>query len=86
MTARMTGGGMIELAGDCSSEDAEPLLRLLLSHPRAVVDWRGCRRAHAAVVQVLMAARPALRGPPADAGLAQWVEPVITRPSPGGIS
>ena len=81
MTVRIVASGAVELLGDCSEEDAEPLLQFLLSAPPEVtVDWRGCRRAHAAIVQVLMAARPRLLGPPADAGLSAWVEPAIARP------
>lgn len=92
MTVRAGGGGIIELVGVCPSADAEPLLQLLLANPGARVDWRECRNAHTAVVQVLLAAGPKLLGPPADARLQAWVEPMITSPpnagtaSRGGIS
>jgi hypothetical protein len=78
MTVRAGAGGYIELVGECPSEDAEPLLQLLLARPGTTVDWRECRGAHTAVVQVLMAARPKLLGPAADAGLRDWVEPALT--------
>lgn len=86
MTVRTAADGTIELSGDCPLEDAEPLLRLLLSATPAVVDWRQCRAAHTAVIQVLMAAGPTLRGPPADDRLAGWVAPALAAavPSPGG--
>lgn len=77
MTVR-AGDGCIELLGACSSGDAEALLQLLLADPAATVDWRQCQGAHTAVVQVLLAARPKLRGPPADALLRDWVAPAIT--------
>lgn len=80
MTVRIAPGGLIELLGACPGEDAEPLLRLLLDAPGATVDWRECRGAHTSVVQVLMAARPKLLGPPADTRLKNWVEPVIAPP------
>ena len=92
MTVRAGGDGLIELVGVCPSADAEPLLQLLLASPRATVDWRDCRGAHTAVIQVLMAARPLLLGPPADVRLEEWVAPVIASPqdaaiaSRGGIS
>ncbi len=79
MTVRMTPSGFVELLGECPSKDAEPLLQLLLTVPEATVDWRGCRGAHTAVVQVLLAAKPKLLGPPADKRLKDWVEPVVTR-------
>lgn len=78
MTVRTVAGGHIELTGACPSADAEPLLQLLLANPEAIVDWRGCSGAHTAVVQVLMAVRPELLGPPADARLKDWVAPAIT--------
>ena len=78
MTVRAAADGGIELVGACPSGDAEALLQLLLAHPGAIVDWRECRAAHTAVVQVLIVARPDLRGPPADARLRDWVAPAIT--------
>ena len=79
MTVRIAEGGGIELSGDCPSGDAEALLRLLASQPIAVVDWRECRSAHTAVVQVLIAADKHPSGPPAGAFLAKWVEPLFNR-------
>ena len=79
MTVRIATNGFIELVGACPCEDAEPLLQHLLAAPGATVDWRECRGAHTAVVQVLMAAGPKLLGPPADVRLKSWVEPVIAR-------
>lgn len=77
MTVRIAAGGGIELVGICPSGDAEPLLQLLLADPGATVDWRDCRGAHTGVVQVLMAVKPKLLGPPADARLKDWVAPAI---------
>ena len=77
MTVRLTEGGEIELAGDCPGEEAEALLRHLISAPGATVDWRGCDHAHTAVVQVLMASGARLRGPPRSRFLTQWVEPLL---------
>jgi hypothetical protein len=92
MTVRAGGDGLIELVGTCAAADAEPLLQLLLASPGAAIDWRDCRGAHTAVIQVLMAARPKLLGPPAGPGLQEWVAPAICSPpdaeiaSPGGMS
>ena len=80
MTVRAGDGGRIELVDACPAADAEPLLQLLLVTVDATVDWRACREAHAAVVQVLMAAKPRLLGPPAGARLRQWLAPVIACP------
>jgi hypothetical protein len=80
MTVRIAAGGCIELVGACPSEDAEPLLQLLLADPGATVDWRACQGVHTAVVQVLMAVKPKLLGPPTDVRLEDWVAPVIANP------
>jgi hypothetical protein len=77
MTIRLSADGTIELAGVCSSEEAEPLLQHLLANPDARVDWRGCEAAHTAVVQVLLAAKPTMLGPPAAASLEKWVQPLL---------
>lgn len=79
MTVRSAAGGCIELVGACPSSDAEPLLQLLLAERAATVDWRECRSAHAAVVQVLMAAKPKILGPPAGAALRDWVAPAMAQ-------
>jgi hypothetical protein len=77
LTVRLVSGLVIELEGICPIEDAEPLLRHLLSTPHATVDWRACEQAHTAVIQILLAAGVPLRGPPAGAILRDHVEPLI---------
>ena len=75
MTVRSSAQGDIVLEGACPSEDADELVQLLLTSPGTAVDWRGCEAAHSAVIQVLMAAKPRLLGPPSDESLRKWVEP-----------
>jgi len=82
MSISLSPGGTILLEGPSPSEDAELLLQLLLSNPKAVVDWRRCSAAHSAVIQVLMAAKPAMLGPPAGRALASWTAPAIASDSP----
>jgi len=77
MTIKVSIDGTIELSGICSSDEGEILLQNLLTTPNMMVDWRGCESAHTAVVQVLMAARPKLLGPPAAVGLEKWVQPML---------
>jgi hypothetical protein len=74
---RLETDGAILLEGACGDADAEPLARLLLLNPAAPIDWRGCDHAHTAVVQLLLAARRATRGPPGSLFLATWVEPLL---------
>ena len=75
MTVRSTEHGHIALEGACPSEDADALVQLLLTRPGTTVDWRACEAAHSAVIQVLMAAKPRLLGPPSGESLRKWVEP-----------
>lgn len=81
MTIHISDDGIIELEGDCASEDAEVLLRHLLANPAATVDWRQCESAHGAVIQVLMAAGPRLLGPPVGRALKNWVHPWLASES-----
>lgn len=77
MTVTRGADGTIRLAGHCGPDDAEALLRHLGEDPGAVVDWRDCTGIHAAVIQVLMALRPALVGPPSDDFLQRHVAPLL---------
>ena len=77
MTIKVSPTGQIELTGNCGSDEGEILLQHLLSTPNMMVDWRGCESAHTAVIQVLMAIRPKLLGPPAAVHLEKWVQPVL---------
>ncbi|ESW62755.1 hypothetical protein NKH47_33195 [Mesorhizobium sp. M1060] len=56
-------GGPIRLEGDCTLEDSETLLAMLVESGNILVDWRKCTKIHAAVLQVLMAARVRVIGP-----------------------
>jgi len=73
MSVRREDDGTIVLDGRCPVEDAEPLLQLLQTSPRATVDWKRCGYIHTAVLQVIMAVRPALLGPCGDPWVEQWV-------------
>jgi len=77
VTVQMSMNDVISLEGACPSDDAERLLQYLSLHPAALIDWRSCESAHTAVIQVLMAARPRLVGPPAGQVLQQWVAPAL---------
>lgn len=79
MTVRLASEGGIVLDGVCPVNDAELLQQLLLNHPDAWVDWRGCEQAHTAVLQVLMAAKPKICGPTRSAFLQKWVLPMLGR-------
>lgn len=78
MTVQLNDQGDIVLSGRSTVSDAEELLRYLLQYRSAVVDWRECSSAHAAVVQVLLVARPKLQGPPSGSFLRDYVESLLT--------
>ena len=77
MTVHRDADGKIVLDGNCPVEDAEPLLQLLQATPDALCDWTRCRDLHTALVQVIMAARPALAGPCGNAWIEAWVTPQL---------
>ncbi|HEV7689533.1 MAG TPA: hypothetical protein VGO52_01860 [Hyphomonadaceae bacterium] len=77
MSVELSNDGTIDLSGLCPLEDAEELLRLILGNPGSPVDWSDCGEAHTAVIQVLVAARPVLRGSPAGSFLRTWIEPLM---------
>lgn len=60
------------LEGSCTAEEAEPLLQMLQDRPRPALDWTTCSHLHTAVLQVVLAARPALIGPCGDPWVARW--------------
>jgi hypothetical protein len=73
LTVRRGIDGIIVLESSCPVEDAEPLLQLLQATPDAKCDWTKCTHLHSAVVQVLLAARPAFIGPCADPWIERWL-------------
>ena len=86
MTVRINGDGVIELAGRCPAEDAEPLQQYLLAAPGASVEWRSCVYLHSAVVQVLLAGAPPMQGTPQDSFLAKHIAPLLNRTAKSAIA
>jgi hypothetical protein len=92
MTVHLCPDGQIDLLGHCSSEDAELLLRHLLTRLErsalpgevATVNWNGCEHLHTAVLQILLVAKPKLVGIPSSAFLRTHVlallNPAYTSP------
>jgi hypothetical protein len=79
LTVVLHDANTIRLIGACPADDGEALLQQLLANPGAEVDWRGCENAHAAVIQVLLAAKRPLRGPPAGEFLHRFIGPALAR-------
>ncbi len=81
MSVRLDGN-VILMEGACRVEDAEPLLGWLQADMGRVVDLTGAEHLHAAVLQVLIALRPALRGTAKDPFLRDWIAPALTAEYP----
>jgi hypothetical protein len=77
MTVRAPDAELIVLEGDCPSAEAEVLLQRLLATHEAVVDLQRCESLHAAVMQVLLAAKPTLQLPPTDTPVGRWLSSVL---------
>jgi hypothetical protein len=73
VSVRRNDDGTIVLDGACPVEDAESLLRLLQTAPAASLDWSTCTHLHTAVLQVILAARPAMAGRCGDPWVQHWV-------------
>jgi len=73
---------IIHLDGACAVGDAEPLLAALQDCARAVVDISAATRLHLAVVQLLLATRPAIRGVPSDPFLRDQILPLLRQVNP----
>lgn len=63
------------LEGVVAVEEAESLLEWIQAHPGRPVTWSDCDHLHTAVLQVLLALEPEVRGQPRNAFLARWVAP-----------
>lgn len=74
MTVRAEGANIV-MEGDCSVEDAEALVRVLLKSPAGIIDWTGAARLHTSVIQIALLAGRQVRGPCGDPFVAQWIEP-----------
>ncbi|GAC1347356.1 MAG: hypothetical protein NVSMB18_32090 [Acetobacteraceae bacterium] len=70
-------GNAIVLSGPARVEDAEPLIALLLEVPGRAVDLTACGPLHAAVLQALLAFRPAVVGPAGDPFVRTWLVPLL---------
>jgi hypothetical protein len=80
MSVSLTPDGVVELSGRCSAEDAEALQRLLLTTPGNTVEWGACMQLHAAVLQVLLTAKPRLTGEPQDEFIKTYIAPLLQSP------
>ncbi|MCB5177208.1 MULTISPECIES: hypothetical protein [Microvirga] len=81
MTVRLDGN-IIVLEGQCRVEDAEPLLGWLQADEGRTVDLTDAEHLHAAVLQVLLALKPPLRGAGKDAFIRDWIAPALTNARP----
>jgi hypothetical protein len=79
MTVAVRKDGVIELAGRCGVDEAEALQRHLLTAPGSTIEWSACEQLHAAVLQVLLAAKPRIQGVPSSPFLSAHVARLLRR-------
>jgi len=77
MTIRLRSGDEIALEDACPVEDAATLHEYLVAAPGAIVDWSACDSAHTAVIQILIALRPTVRGHPRSPFLRTFIAPLL---------
>lgn len=68
---------IIRLEGRCQAADAEPLFGWLQAQEGRIVDLAAAEYLHTAVIQVLIALRPALGGACEDPFLRDWIIPIL---------
>jgi ABC-type transporter Mla MlaB component len=78
MTVHLEGHA-IHLQGECRVEDAERLLEHLQADRSRRVDLSRAGTLHTAVVQVLLALRPAISGRSDDPFVRDWIEPLLSQ-------
>ncbi|WP_042695107.1 hypothetical protein [Azospirillum sp. B506] len=61
----------------CTAEDALPLAEWLEATAAPRVDLSACTDLHTALLQLLIAAKPAVTAGPEEAFLARWVGPAL---------
>lgn len=63
-------------------EVAEDLFAWLQKNPKGSIDLANCTHLHTAVLQVLVALRPAIAIWPKDEALRAWLHPVLSASKP----
>jgi hypothetical protein len=79
-------GSVVRLTGHCRVEDAEPLLAILQAADTRSVDLSEALSLHTAVVQILIAMRPEIRGTSPDPFTRTWIEPVLRQAQAGPVA
>lgn len=70
------------LEGVCAVEEAESLLDWLKSRKRPRIDLSRCEHLHTAVLQLLIAAKPAIVAWPEDAEWRRWLSGALPADTP----
>lgn len=76
MSVRIAGS-VIYVEGIGAVGDAEPILAALQEDRTRTIDLRGAARLHSAIIQLLLAVRPAVVGTPADPSYVAYIVPVL---------
>lgn len=69
--------GLARFEGACAVDEALPLAEWLEAAQAPRVDLAACAELHTALLQLLLAARPAVAAEPEDAFLRRWVAPLL---------
>jgi hypothetical protein len=85
MSVRLDGQTIV-LEAPCRVEDAEPLLGWLQADRGRIVDLTKAEHLHAAVLQILMALGPAIKGSGQDPFTRDWVTPVLMAADAAGTA
>jgi hypothetical protein len=65
------------LVGSCTADEALEFSDWLANSAQPKVDLAACTHLHAALLQTLLAYKPAITARPADPFLARWISPLL---------
>lgn len=75
-------GDEIWLVDACGAEEALELVDLLLKAERPTINLSRCTNLHAALLQTVLAYKPAVSAEPAEPFLRRWILPFIASSGP----
>ncbi len=67
----------VRLVDTCGAEDALELVDWLSKEERPAVDLAACTNMHPALLQTLLAFKPAISAGPTDPFITQWILPLL---------
>ncbi len=69
--------GTVGLIGNCGADEALEFVDALSAAEMPKIDMSACTNLHPALLQALLAFKPAVSNPPTDPFLVRWILPLL---------